>query len=151
MSKRPNLESWGFQSGGPSPPPPSQSHTQLSPTHFPAHSLLKGAGIRAGGTLLTGGPVGARLDADAAAALALAPAAAQQPVTGHAGVGARGAVTVVAGPVGVTQAVPTAALAVAWKNTAHGGRAVGEGPTPHQWLNLLPSFLSQPPPHTAAH
>lgn len=90
------------QSGGP-------PDTQLSPTH----SLLKGAGIRAGGTLLTGVPVGARLDADAAAAFTLAPPAAQQPIAGHAGVRACRTVAVVAGPVGVTQAVPTAALAMA--------------------------------------
>lgn len=87
--------------------------TQLSPTHFSAYSLLKGAGIRAGGTLLTGVPIGARLDANTAAAFTLAPAAAQQPVTGQAGVGASGTVAVVACPVGVTQAVPTAALAMA--------------------------------------
>lgn len=71
-----------------------------------------GAGIGAGGTLLTGVPIGAWLDADAAATFTLAPAAAQQPITGHAGVRARGTVAVVAGPVRVTQAVPTAALAV---------------------------------------
>lgn len=94
--------------GGPLPP----SSTRLAPTHFSAHSLLKGAGVRAGGALLTGVPIGAGLDAHAAAALTLAPAAAQQPVAGHAGVGARGAVAVEAGPVGVTQTVPTAALAV---------------------------------------
>ena len=87
--------------------------TQLSPAHVSAHSLLKGAGVRAGGTLLTGVPIGARLDADTAAALALAPSAAQQAVAGHAGVRAFGTVAVVAGPVGVTQAVPTAALAMA--------------------------------------
>lgn len=105
--------------------PPALSSPQLSPTHFQAHSLLKGAGVRAGGALLAGVPVGARLDAHAAAALTLAPAAAQQPVAGHAGVCARGAVAVVAGPVRVTQAVPTAALAVAWKHTM-GGRGQGD-------------------------
>lgn len=79
------------------PPPPAS--TPLSPTHVSAHSLLKGAGVGAGGALLAGVPVGAGLDAHAAAALTLATAAAQQPVAGHAGVRARGAVAVVAGPV----------------------------------------------------
>lgn len=100
--------------------PPLPSSTQLSPTHFWAHSLLKGAGVGAGGALLAGVPIGSGLDAHTAAALTLAPAAAQQPVAGHAGVRARGAVAVVASPVRVAQAVPTAALAMAWKHTARG-------------------------------
>lgn len=94
MSGRQNLHSVGD-------PLPHPRHPALSSSRL-AHSLLKGAGIGAGGTLLTGVPVGAGLDADTAAALTLAPPAAQQPVAGHAGVRARGTVAVVAGPVGVT-------------------------------------------------
>lgn len=64
-----------------------------------AFSLFDGAGIWAGGALLAGVSVGARLGALAAAAHAGAMATAHQPIVGHAGVSACGAVAVVACPV----------------------------------------------------
>lgn len=80
----------------------------------PPHSLFDGAGIRARGALLAGVPVGAGLGAVAFAADAGAVAAAHQPVAGHAGVRARGAVAVVSGPVRVAHAVPAFARPMAW-------------------------------------
>lgn len=74
--------------------------SQLSP--LTSNSLLKGTGIWAGGTLLTGVSIGTWLDADAAATLTFAPATAQQPVAGHTRVSAGGAVAIVASPVRVT-------------------------------------------------
>lgn len=78
-------------------------------------SLLHGAGIGAGGTLVTRGPVGPRLRALAGPAHALAPPAAQQAHAGHAGVGAPGAVAVLALPVGGALAEAAVADAVAWE------------------------------------
>ena len=101
---------------GSSPPgPPSFSRPPMS-LHA-VHSLLKGAGIWAGGALLTGVSIGAWLDAHTAAALAVAPAAAQQPTGGHAGVSACSTVAVVASPVRVTHAVPTVTLPMAYKQS----------------------------------
>lgn len=51
-------------------------------------SLLHGAGVRAGGTLVAGGPIGPWLCALTGPAHTLAPAAAQQTQVRHAGVGA---------------------------------------------------------------
>lgn len=79
----------------PCPSPFSQPPCSLQTVH----SLLKRAGIWASGTLLTGVPVGAWLDADTAATFTVAPAAAQQPIAGHAGVSAGCAVAVEASPV----------------------------------------------------
>lgn len=78
-------------------------------------SLLHGAGIGAGGTLVTRGPVGPRLRALAGPAHALAPPAAQQAHAGHAGVGAPGAVAVLTLPVGGALAEAAVADAVAWE------------------------------------
>lgn len=78
-------------------------------------SLLHGTGIGAGGTLVTRGPVGPRLRALAGPAHALAPPAAQQAHAGHAGVGASGAVAVLALPVGGALAEAAVADAVAWE------------------------------------
>lgn len=94
-----------------------------------AHSLLKGAGIWAGRALLTGVSIGAWLDAHTAATLTVAPAAAQQPVGGHAGISAGSAVAVVASPVRVTHAVPTVTLPMAYKQSQD-SRPAGEEPTP---------------------
>lgn len=120
-----NWELWGGKEllVSPSLPAPLPSPSLPAPLPFPSlpaplqtvHSLLKRAGIWASGTLLTGVPIGAWLDADTAATFAVAPAAAQQPVAGHAGVGAGCAVAVEASPVGVTHAVPAVALAMAYK------------------------------------
>ena len=66
------------------------------------HSLLDGAGVGAGGALVTGGPVGPRLGALAFAADTGAAATAQPAHAGLAGVCARGAVAVLPRPVRVT-------------------------------------------------
>lgn len=63
-------------------------------------SLLHGAGVGAGGTLVAGGAVGPWLCALTGPANTLAPPAAQQTQVGHTGVGAPGAVAVLALPVG---------------------------------------------------
>lgn len=81
------------------------------------HLLLNGAGVGAGGALLTRGSVGAWLRAVAHTALAVAASAAQHADAGHARVGARGAVAVLALPAGVALAEATVALAVIWKET----------------------------------
>lgn len=78
-----------------------------------ADPLLHGAGIRAGGTLVTRGPVGSWLGALTGPAHTLAPPAAQQAQVGHAGVGASGAVAVLALPVGRALAEATVTDAVA--------------------------------------
>lgn len=74
--------------------------------------LFHGAGVRTGGTFLTGSPVGPWLGALTHPTLAGASSAAQQADAGHAGVRARGAVTVLAFPAGVTLADATAALSI---------------------------------------
>lgn len=76
-------------------------------------SLLHGAGVGAGGTLVAGGAVGPRLCALAGPAHTLAPPTAQQTQAGHAGVGAPGAVAVLALPVGgaLAEAAVTDAVA----------------------------------------
>lgn len=109
--------------------PPQSLHT--------VHSLLKRAGIGASGALLAGVSIGAWLDAHAAATLTVAPAAAQQPVGGHAHVGTRSTVAVVASPVRVTHAVPTVALAMAYKQSQD-SRPAGEKPTPRQQVTDRP-------------
>lgn len=77
--------------------------------------LLHGAGIRAGGTLVTRGPIGTWLCALTGPAHALAPAAAQQAQVGHAGVSASGAVTVLTLPVWFTLAKTTVTHTVTCK------------------------------------
>lgn len=72
-----------------------------------ADSLLHGAGIRAGGALVTCGPVGTRLGAITGPAHTLAPTAAQQTQAGHTGVSTSGAVTVITLPVRCTLAEAT--------------------------------------------
>lgn len=81
------------------------------PSSLPAHnevgpvpalcsfSLFDGAGVWAGGALLAGVSVGAGLGTLTAAAHAGAMATAHQPIAGHAGVSACGAVAVVSCPV----------------------------------------------------
>lgn len=71
-------------------------------TSLCADSLLHGAGIRAGGTLVTCGTVGAGLGALTGPAHTLASPAAQQAQVGHAGVSASGAVAVFTLPVWCT-------------------------------------------------
>lgn len=80
-----------------------------------ADSLLHGAGVRAGGTLVTRGPISTRLGALAGPAHTLAPAAAQQAQVGHAGVSASRAVAVLALPVWRTLTEATVTDAMAWK------------------------------------
>lgn len=79
--------------------------------------LLNGAGVGAGGALLARGSVGAWLRAVTHTALAVAASAAQHADAGHARVGARGAVAVLALPAGVALAEATVALAVICKDT----------------------------------
>lgn len=72
-----------------------------------ADSLLHGTGIRAGGTLVTCGPIGTRLCALAGPTHTLAPPAAQKAQAGHTGVSTSGAVTVLTLPVRCTLAEAT--------------------------------------------
>lgn len=78
--------------------------------------LFDGAGIRTGGAFFTGVSVGAGLSALADPALAVTPAAAQQPHAGHAGVGPGGAVAALSLPAGVTLTEPTVTLPFVWKH-----------------------------------
>lgn len=88
---------------------------QLAPLEvFTLHTLLlHGAGVLAGGALVTCGSVGTGLGALTGPAHTLAPAAAQQAQVGHAGVSASGAVTVLTLPVWVTLAKATVTDTVA--------------------------------------
>ncbi len=72
-----------------------------------ADSLFHGAGVRAGGALVTCGPVGTGLGALTGSTHTLAPTAAQQAQVGHTGVSTSGAVTVVTLPVWCTLAEAT--------------------------------------------
>lgn len=78
-----------------------------------ADSLLHGAGVRAGGALVTCRPIGTWLGALAGPAHTLAPPAAQQAQVGHTGVSAPGAVAVLTLPVWctLTEATVTDAMA----------------------------------------
>lgn len=80
-----------------------------------ADSLLHGAGVRTGGTLVACGPIGARLGALAGPAHTLAPPAAQQAQVGHTGVGPSGAVTVLTLPVRCTLTEATVTDAMAYE------------------------------------
>ena len=73
------------------------------------------AGIAAGGTTFTGGSRGSRIRADALAAHTVPSAAAEDPVFGDTGVGAGGAVTVLACPAAPAHALATVTLAVICK------------------------------------
>lgn len=86
------------------------------------HLRLNGAGVGAGGALLTRGSVGAWLRAVAHTALAVAASAAQHADAGHARVGACGAVAVLPLPAGVTLAEAAVALAVIWKEACGKGK-----------------------------
>lgn len=79
------------------------------------YSLLDAAGIRAGWTPLTSGPVGPWLGALTGPTHTLAPAAAQQAHTGHAGVCPGGTVTVLPHPVRATLAEATVTFTMAWQ------------------------------------
>lgn len=85
---------------------------QLS-TSSCVNSLLHGAGVGAGGTLVAGGSVGPWLCALTGPAHTLAPPTAQQTQVRHAGVGAARAVAVLALPVGgaLAEAAVTDAVA----------------------------------------
>lgn len=80
-----------------------------------ADSLLHGAGVRAGGTLVACGAVCTGLGALARPAHTLAPTAAQQTQAGHAGVSTSGAVAVLALPVWCTLAEATVTDTMAWR------------------------------------
>ena len=82
-------------------------------SHLYADSLLHRTGIRAGGALVTRGPVSAEVGAITGPAHTLAPTAAQQTQAGHAGVSTSGAVTVLTLPVWSTLAEATVTDAMA--------------------------------------
>lgn len=74
--------------------------------------LFDGAGVGAGGALLAGGSVGSGLGALTHPTLTAPAATAEEPDAGHAGVRARGAVTVLPLPARITLAETTVALPV---------------------------------------
>lgn len=80
-----------------------------------AHLLLHGTGVRAGGALVTRGPVRTGLGALTGPTHTLAPPTAQQTQVGHAGVSTSGAVTVLALPVRCTLAETTVTDTMAWE------------------------------------
>lgn len=77
--------------------------------------LLHGAGVRAGGALVTCGPIGTWLGALTGPAHTLAPSAAQQTQVGHTGVSTSGAVTALTLPVWCTLAEATVTDAMTWE------------------------------------
>lgn len=78
-----------------------------------AGSLLHGAGVGAGGALVTRGPVGPWLGALTGPTLTVTSPVAQQAHVGHTGVSTSGAVTVLTLPVWATLAETTVTDAMA--------------------------------------